>query len=214
MKRERNCNGGHLGTFIYWEVVKLDLHKYLSNWGRLGMPKTGTEYPKKMSSMPQTYRSDADIFFIQISTFRRPLLILGALICLSVYVNRAAWEHLTTWQYLAFAALPVTMLALFLLRKRMFIKFGDDRLTVHYFNGTERSYDWRDITKVGIVSFKRPMPSVVLRLRDDSTSLTAQSKIYRAVSGYDVVLPAFCAPAKYLYARIEQTRLSKGAPIS
>jgi hypothetical protein len=166
-----------------------------------------------MSSSISGNHSKTDILYFTLSTFIRPLAIFAVLICLSLYFNRASWEHLETWQYCVFATLPVTLLALYLFRKRMFIKLDDDSLTVHYVTGSERRYAWRDITKVGIVSFKRPMPSVVLKLRDDSPSLTMQNKAYRAVTGYDVVLPAFLAPAKRLAARIEEERLRKGAPV-
>ncbi len=165
-----------------------------------------------MLSLNSPTQFGPNILFPQLSTFRRPLFIFGFLICLSVYLNRTAWQHLSLWEYCAFAALPLVLLFLFLCRKRMYIKFDDDRLTVHYINGNERHYAWTDITKVGIVSFKRPMPTVVLRLRDDSRSITAQNKVYRAMTGYDVSLPAFLAPAKQLAERIEQTRLNKGAP--
>ena len=156
---------------------------------------------------------DHEVLYFRVSTFLRPLVILGVLICLSVYLNRAEWSHLDVWQYCALGALPIVVVVMFLLRKRMFIKFEDEGLTVHYANGSDRRYAWRDITRVGIVSFKRPVPTVALRLRDDSTSLTAPNKVYRAMTGYDVALPAFFAPAKYLSARIEQERLRKGAPI-
>jgi hypothetical protein len=131
-----------------------------------------------------------------------------------LYFNRSSWEHLNAWEYLAFGCLPAVVLTLFLLRKRMFLKFDDEGLTLHYITGTERKYAWFDITKVGVVSFKRPMPAVVLRLRDDSPSLSKQTKLYRAVTGYDVSLPPFFGPAQPLAGRIEEIRLSKGAPIS
>ena len=169
---------------------------------------------EKMSSFNTATQAGPNIYFIQLSTFRRPLLIFGFLIGLSVYLNRSAWQDLSLWEYCAFSTLPIALLALFLCRKRMYIQFDDNRLMVHYINGKERHYAWTDITKVGIVSFKRPIPTVVLRLRDDSPALTAQNKVYRAMSGYDVALPAFLAPAKELSGRIEQIRLSKGAPIS
>jgi hypothetical protein len=96
----------------------------------------------------------------------------------------------------------------------MFIRIDDDSVTVQYITGTQRQFALREITKVGIVSFKRPMPSVVLRLRDDSPSLNMKTKAYRAVTGYDAVLPPYMASAKSLAARIEDARLRKGAPIS
>jgi hypothetical protein len=95
----------------------------------------------------------------------------------------------------------------------MFIRIDDESLTIHYVTGSERKYALRDITKVSIVSFRRPMPSVVLRLRDDASGLTAQNKAYRAVRGYDVMIPPYFGPAKNLAARIEEARVRKGAPV-
>lgn len=155
----------------------------------------------------------SEILYFQISSFQRPLIVFGILLGLSLYFNRASWEHLNAWEYLALGSLPIFLLVVFMLRGRMFLRFGDQYLTVHYITGTERNYAWTDMEKVGIVSFKRPAPSVALRLRDDSPSLSKQTKIYRAVTGYDVSIPPFFGPAKTLAARMEQIRLSKGAPI-
>ena len=166
-----------------------------------------------MADLGSAKRTEPEVVFLQLSGFLRPVLILGALICLSLYFNRASWEHLNGWEYLGFGLLPVTFLVLFLLRKRMFLKLDDEGLTVHYVTGTERKFAWTDITKVGIVSFKRPTPSVVLRLRDDSPALSTQTRIYRAATGYDVTLSPFFGPAKTLAARIEEIRLNKGAPV-
>lgn len=171
-------------------------------------------YRKKMSqSVSASNTSIPETLYLQLSTFIRPIAILSVLIAISIYVNREAWLHLNAWEYCAFAAFPLVILVLFLLRKHTFIRLDNDFVTVHYVTGTEHRFALREITKVGVVSFKRPMPSVVLRLRDDSNSLNMKTKAYRAVSGYDVILPPFMASAKYLASRIEEARLRKGAPV-